>query len=52
MFTVDPVHARDHGPGCSVAGVRNWSQGVQEGLLGCLSGWYPEGREPVLPSVT
>jgi len=35
MFTVSPVHSRDHGPGCSVTGVRNWPQSVQEGLIGC-----------------
>jgi len=28
MSIVGSVHARDHGTGCSVAGVRNWPQGV------------------------
>ena len=35
MFTVGPVHARDHGPGCSIAGIWNRPQGLQEGLIGC-----------------
>jgi len=35
MFTVGPVHTRDHDPGCSVTGVRNLSQGDQEGLIEC-----------------
>jgi len=35
MFTIGPVHARDHGPGRSVAGVRKRPQGVQEGLIEC-----------------
>ena len=35
MFTVDPVYARDHGPGHSVASAQNQSQGVQEDLIGC-----------------
>ena len=35
MFTMGPVHARDHGPGRSVAGGRNRPQGVHEGLIGC-----------------
>ena len=35
MFTVGPVHAWDHGPGCSIAGVWNQPQGLQEGLIGC-----------------
>ena len=35
MFKVGPVHARDHGPGRSVAGARNRPQGVQEGFIQC-----------------
>jgi len=35
MFTVGPVHTRDHDPGCSVAEGRNLPQGDQEGLIGC-----------------
>ena len=30
MFTVGLVYTRDHGPGCSVAGVQNRLQNVQE----------------------
>ena len=35
MFTVGPVHARDHGPGRSIAGVWNRPPGLQEGLIEC-----------------
>ena len=35
MFTVGPVHARDHGPGRSITGAQNQPQGVQEGLIEC-----------------
>ena len=35
MFTVGPVHARDHGPGRSIAGIWNRPQGLQEGLIEC-----------------
>jgi len=35
MFTVGPVDAWDHGLGCSIVGVWNWPQGLQEGLMGC-----------------
>jgi len=36
MFTVGLVHTRDHGPRCSIAGVQNLPQGVQEvGLILC-----------------
>ena len=34
MFTVGPVHARDHGPGCTIVGVWNRPQGLQKGLIG------------------
>ena len=30
-----PLHARDHGTGRSVASIRNWPQGVHEGLIEC-----------------
>jgi len=43
MFTVGPVHTRDHGPVCSIAGVRNISRDDQEGLIECpLSRWNRE----------
>ena len=35
MFTVGLVHARDYDPGCSIAGVWNRPQGLQEGLMEC-----------------
>jgi len=35
MFTVGPVHDRDHSPGRSIAGVWNRPLGLQEGLIGC-----------------
>ena len=35
MFTVGPVHARDHGAGYSIAGVWNRPLGLQEDLIGC-----------------
>jgi len=35
MFIVGLVHAWDHGPGRSTAGVWNRPQGLQEGLIGC-----------------
>ena len=49
-FTVGPVHARDHGPGRSVAGVQNRPQGVQEGLIGCpyQDGTRKEGASTLL----
>ena len=40
MFTVGPIHVRDHGPGRFVAGVRNQPQGVHEGIIECL---YQDG---------
>ena len=33
MFTVGLVHALDHGPGRSIAGVWNRPQGLQESLI-------------------
>jgi len=51
MFTVGPVHTRDHGPGYSIAGVRNLPPGVQEvGLIFCPFSSITGGREPALPS--
>jgi len=48
MFTVSSVHARDYSLGCSIAGVQNRSQGIQEGLTGCRAvpsvTWRPSGR--------
>jgi len=35
MFIVGHVHARDHGPGCSIVGVWNRPLGLQEDLIGC-----------------
>ena len=36
MFTMGPVYAQDHSPGCSVVGAWNRSQGVQDvGLILC-----------------
>ena len=35
MFTVGPVHAWDHGPRRSIAGVWNWPQGLDNGLIVC-----------------
>jgi len=49
--TVGPVHARDHGPGCSIAGVQNQPQGVQEiGLIVCSVRDITGGSELALPS--
>ena len=50
MFTVGPVHARDHGLGRSVAGAQNWPQDVQEGLIGCpyQDGTKKEGANALL----
>ena len=51
MFTVGPVHAQDHDPGCSVAGVQNLPQGVQEvRFIVCPFRNITRGREPTLPS--
>jgi len=50
IFTMGPVHARNHGLGCSVAGVRNWPQGVQVvGLIVCPFRNITGGRDPALP---
>ena len=35
MFTVGPVHARDNGLECSIAGEGNLPQGDQEGHIEC-----------------
>jgi len=53
MFTVGPVHARDHDPECSVAGVRNQPQGLQEvGFIVCPFRNITGDRESALPSDT
>jgi len=38
MFIVGPVHARDHDPGCSVAGVGTGREAYWRVLLCSLSG--------------
>jgi len=45
------VNARDHGPECSVAGVRNRTQDIQEeGLILCSFRNVTRSREPALSS--
>jgi len=45
------VHVRDHGPECSVTGVRNRPQSVQKvGLIVCPFRNITEGMEPALSS--
>ena len=49
-FTVGSVYTRDHGPRCSIAGVRNRPQGIYEELIGCpFSRWYQEGGSQCSP---
>ena len=51
IFTVGLVHARDHGPGYSVAGLRNRPRGVNEkGLIICPFRTVTGGRVPPYPS--
>ena len=47
MFTVGPVHARDHGPGRSVTGARNQPTGGSYRMP--LSRWYQEGGSQHFP---
>jgi len=35
MFTLGPVHGRDHGPEHFIAGVQNWLRGLHKGLIVC-----------------
>jgi len=53
MFTMDYVHARDHGPGCSVASVQSRPQGVHEvSLILCPFRNVTRGRKQRSPQNT
>jgi len=53
MFTMGPVHARDHDPGCFIAGVWNQPQDLYEvGLILCPFRNVIRGSKPALSSDT
>ena len=50
MFTIGPVHTRDHGIGCSGADPEPAARQKEVGLILCLFRNITRGRESALPS--
>ena len=49
IFTVGPVHTRDHGPGCSGADPESAARQKEVGLILCPFRNITVGRESALP---